>query len=145
MEGRGCRGLRSDPDDVICLPKRHASDSECSQPPVLILPQMFMSRLQGKLPETARCCVRAAKERRLMWIELAEALLKQSAVVTPKVARTARYLLKVGRAETPAILTLEPLPWHEQDKSTMQANMACLQATAKLLLPVATFKANLRA
>ena len=121
MEGRGCRGLQLHPDDVICLPKRHASDSQGCQPPVLILPQMFMSRLEGTLPETARSRVRASKERRLMWIDLAHAVLHQSAAVTPKVARTAKNLLRVGRAETPAVETFEHLPWHEQDKSTMQA------------------------
>ena len=143
MEGRGCQGLQLSPDDVICLPKRYASDTEACQAPVLVLPQAFMCRLPGRLPATSRPRIRAPKARRANWVELAEALLKQRPV-TSKAARSIRYLLKVGRSILPTVEDLTPLPWHEEEKSSGQANIDALNHRTMLLFPVASFKANLR-
>ena len=121
------------------------SDATASQCPVLVLPQSFLPRLGTAIPQESRPYSFAPPSRRLMWLELAELLLRQQ-VVPPKVARSVNYLLRVGQGQVPPVV-FQPLPWHEEEKSRDLVNLDDLHSSrgsTSLLLPVANFKANLR-
>ena len=143
MEGNGSRGLLTHENDVVCLVKRFCSDAEACQLPVLVLPQAFLARLQGTLPVNPRPLVPWNQKRRMMWLELAELILRQSSSLTPKVSRSVNYLLMVGKAEAPPT-RFQDLPWHEEDMPNDLARLEDLnESCLRLLLPTAIFKARL--
>lgn len=134
--------LHPNPNDVVCVPKRYATDQTASQQPVLILPQSFLNRLQSASPSISRPARPTPADRRGTWLDLAESLLRQHPE-SVQVARSVRYLVRVGRGEVPPP-AFEPLPWLESDKPEILLDGLHTTSTASLLLPVATLKARLR-
>ena len=141
-QGRGARDLLPHPNDVVCLPKRYCSDTEGSQPPLLILPHAFLSRLAGTQPLATRPITQVKLKKRRSWVDLAGTILQQANEVTEKTQRSVQYLLSVGRGSVPPP-DLPPLPWHDSAKPEHLLDIAGLQSIP-LLLPVAQFKANLK-
>ena len=144
-DGRGARGLATDPDDVVVITKRYASDTAASQSPVLVLPQAFLSRLGSRIPQTARPPRETPAARRQSWLDLAQILLDQpEAALTGDVMRSVQYRHMVGSGQYPPV-SFEPLPWHETVQPALERypNVESLRSFP-VLLPVATFKAQLR-
>lgn len=132
----------ADPNDVVCVCKRYASDNEPAQRPVLVLPQSFLSRLPSPLPSNARPDKVTAADRRASWLELATILLRQKPLEGEQLVRAVKYLQWVGEGRgTPEGTVLQPLPWHvsEKPRDVLQG-----LASYPVLLPVAAFKAQLR-
>ena len=145
-DGRGARGLPIDPDDVVVITKRYVSDSAASQAPVLVLPQSFLGRLNSWIPQTVRPPRETPAARRQSWLDLAQMLLAQpEATLTAEVMQSVNYLIMVGSGKFPPV-SLEPLPWHETVQQPLERypNVHSLR-TFPILLPVAAFKAQLRA
>ena len=144
--GRGAAHLQTSPDDVVCIPKRYASDTTASQPPVLVLPQVFLNRLPSRLPTSARPDKVMPADKRASWLQLAETLLLQKPLPNAKLARCVAYLLHVGHGRgAPEGATFQPLPWHVTPKTGNFAGPLRLNNTFARLLPVAAFKATLSA
>ena len=137
--------LATDLDDVVVITKRYASDTAASQSPVLVLPQAFLSRLGSRIPQTARPPRETPAARRQSWLDLAQILLDQpEAALTGDVMRSVQYLHMVGSGQYPPV-SFEPLPWHETVQPALERypNVESLRSFP-VLLPVATFKAQLR-
>ena len=140
--GPAARLLPPHPNDVVCVPKRYATDQTASQQPVLVLPQSFLNRLQSVSPSISRPARPTHADRRATWLELADSLLRQHPE-SVQVARSIRYLIRIGKGEIPAPVFFF-LSWLESDKPEIFLDGLHTCSTASLLLPVATLKARLR-
>ena len=94
--GPAARLLPPHPNDVVCVPKRYATDQTASQQPVLVLPQSFLNRLQSASPSISRPARPTHADRRATWLELADSLLRQHPE-SVQVARSIRYLIRIGK------------------------------------------------
>ena len=110
---------------------------------MLVLPVSFLARLPGPVPGVARPNKVAHAEHRHKWLDLADSILKQYPVVSANLQRSVLYLTRVGRGAAP-LPSFEPLPWHETVKQADLAQGMDTLSSCSMLLPVATFKAQLR-
>jgi hypothetical protein len=123
--------------------KRYCTDDAAAQPPVLVLPQQFLSRLPTTLPVTAGRKLSVALEKRQSWLDLARIVLEEAPEVTEHVRRSVDYLVRVGQGHAPPV-NLQPLPWHETAKDPDRLRGADSMRSFPMILPVARFKAQLR-
>ena len=110
---------------------------------MLVLPVSFLDRLHGPVPGIARPSKVPHAEHRRKWLDLADSILKQYPVLSAKLKRSVLYLTQVGRGQAPAA-SFEPLPWHESEKQGDLVQGLESLSSCGILLPVATFRAQLR-
>ena len=138
--GRAAQGLLPHPNDVVCVTKRYCSDSVPSQQPILVIPHSFRDRLAGGFPLGARPAREVQLSRRQSWLDLASVLANQPGLTTGML-RGVRYLARVGRGDVPAPVW-EDLPWHAA--AHPEEELVREISSFPIVLPVATFKAQLR-
>lgn len=126
------------PLDAILLLKRFASDCSLSQEPLVSFRHAYVAMV-GPLPREARPLIAPNRKKRLVYLELAQLLLKK--FPSESTARSIRFLLKLCRNEPPEPLV--QLDWLESaPRNDVQINIDL--PSLSRLAPVMSFNARHR-
>jgi hypothetical protein len=130
------------PLDVICCVKRHVSDTECCQPPMLAIPFERIQRTTQSVPTTPREHNIPSHDLQRDWLALAEYVLD----TWPNevgMSNAAQYLLDLttnGHLQTD---DSHAFPFHQSRPHAALLTLQALESgtsAASYMMPVATMK-----